>query len=307
MNKTLLVILSACMILSAGCIGQQKGCRLPGDCEGRSHANCSSDWLCIDNKCVWGCGECTLSSCDCKCYLKGESPEEKTGKLCGINCLGEFNVSGCEYRNGRCVGLYREAETECTRDSDCGTGGCSGQVCGLKDKVKDIITTCEYRPEYGCLNLTSCKCLEGKCQWGDNTLYRECLEKSGNETGLVNPASVYCIEQGYRRETREDENGGQYGVCISRNNTECEEWAFYRGDCNLTEIKDRYYCETAGDCIPEQCCHPTSCVGRDYAPKCAGIMCTRECREGTLDCGAGACDCKDNKCTVTWTGNETLQ
>jgi len=50
--------------------------------------------------------------------------------------------------------------------------------------------------------------------------------------GLANPASVYCEEQGYTLEMRTDENGGQYGVCIFPDGSECEEWAFYRGECS---------------------------------------------------------------------------
>jgi Tol biopolymer transport system component/putative hemolysin len=49
-------------------------------------------------------------------------------------------------------------------------------------------------------------------------------------TGLANPASVYCEEQGYTLEIRTDENG-EYGVCIFPDGSECEEWAFYRGEC----------------------------------------------------------------------------
>ena len=50
-------------------------------------------------------------------------------------------------------------------------------------------------------------------------------------TGQANPASVHCEEQGYTLEMRTDENGGQYGVCVFPDGSECEEWAFYRGEC----------------------------------------------------------------------------
>lgn len=48
---------------------------------------------------------------------------------------------------------------------------------------------------------------------------------------MPNPASAYCEEQGGTLEIREDEDGGQYGVCIFDDGSECEEWAFYRGEC----------------------------------------------------------------------------
>ena len=51
------------------------------------------------------------------------------------------------------------------------------------------------------------------------------------QVGLPNPASQYCVEQGGTLEMRSDENGNQYGVCIFPDGSECEEWAFLRGEC----------------------------------------------------------------------------
>jgi putative hemolysin len=48
--------------------------------------------------------------------------------------------------------------------------------------------------------------------------------------GMPNPASKFCVEQGYRSEIR-DEAGGQVGYCLFPDGSECEEWAFYRGEC----------------------------------------------------------------------------
>jgi putative hemolysin len=50
------------------------------------------------------------------------------------------------------------------------------------------------------------------------------------KAGLPNPASAYCEEQGYTLEMRTDEDG-TYGVCVFPDGSECEEWAFYRGEC----------------------------------------------------------------------------
>ena len=47
--------------------------------------------------------ECQLSLCDCKCYPKGQTPEEKTGRFCGINCLGVYGISGCRVENNTCT------------------------------------------------------------------------------------------------------------------------------------------------------------------------------------------------------------
>ena len=68
---------------------------------------------------------------------------------------------------------------ECAVDSDCAVGGCSSQLCLQKDLAKDVITTCEYREKYGCYKLTSCGCVDNKCEWKDNNELVGCLEDVG--------------------------------------------------------------------------------------------------------------------------------
>jgi len=51
------------------------------------------------------------------------------------------------------------------------------------------------------------------------------------KAGLPNPASQFCVEKGYELEIRTDPDGGQYGVCIFPDGSECEEWAYYNGEC----------------------------------------------------------------------------
>ena len=57
-------------------------------------------------------------------------------------------------------------------------------------------------------------------------------------------------------------------------------------------------CQTNKDCVPAACCHPSACIPKEKAPNCTGIFCSMECRPHTMDCGAGYCACKDNKCTA---------
>lgn len=52
---------------------------------------------------------------------------------------------------------------------------------------------------------------------------------------LANPASVFCVEQGHQLEIRSDSAGNQYGICIFPDGSECDEWAFLRGECVLPE------------------------------------------------------------------------
>ncbi len=49
--------------------------------------------------------------------------------------------------------------------------------------------------------------------------------------GIANPASVYCVQSGYRLEIRTGADGGQHGACLFPDGTECEEWAFFRNEC----------------------------------------------------------------------------
>jgi putative hemolysin len=62
----------------------------------------------------------------------------------------------------------------------------------------------------------------GECGPADATL--------DSPLGLPNPASAYCEEQGYTLEMRTEANGTT-GYCVFADATECEEWAFYRGEC----------------------------------------------------------------------------
>jgi inhibitor of cysteine peptidase len=52
-----------------------------------------------------------------------------------------------------------------------------------------------------------------------------------NQTSLPNPASKYCVEQGYNLTIRTNPDGSQTGYCIFPNGKECEEWTFFRGEC----------------------------------------------------------------------------
>lgn len=90
-------------------------------------------------------------------------------------CLGEWSCI-----NGKCVfDCKNEPPDSCSSDSDCAVGGCSGQICALKEKAGDIITTCEWRSEYSCYRMTSCGCVQGTCRWKDTKEFTECLSNLG--------------------------------------------------------------------------------------------------------------------------------
>lgn len=55
-------------------------------------------------------------------------------------------------------------------------------------------------------------------------------------------------------------------------------------------------CTSNPDCVPAECCHPSSCTPKTRKEPC-NLMCTAVC-EGPLDCGAGSCGCVNKKCSI---------
>lgn len=58
-------------------------------------------------------------------------------------------------------------------------------------------------------------------------------QSDSTSANLPNPASVYCQQNDGTLEIRTDASGGQYGICEFADGSECDEWAFYRGECKL--------------------------------------------------------------------------
>jgi putative hemolysin len=52
------------------------------------------------------------------------------------------------------------------------------------------------------------------------------------QVNMPNPASVYCEQNGNVLEIRTAADGSQSGVCIFPDGSTCDEWAYYRGECN---------------------------------------------------------------------------
>lgn len=70
----------------------------------------------------------------------------------------------------------------------------------------------------------------------------EVIQKE-NTSGLANPASVFCESRGGELEIRTASDGGQTGACKFDDGSECEEWAFYRGECKKGDsvtVADEY-------------------------------------------------------------------
>lgn len=52
-----------------------------------------------------------------------------------------------------------------------------------------------------------------------------------SQPNMPNPASAYCVEQGFTSEIRTAADGSQAGYCIFPDGSECDEWAYFRGEC----------------------------------------------------------------------------
>ncbi|MFH0870153.1 MAG: hypothetical protein V1866_03795 [archaeon] len=55
-------------------------------------------------------------------------------------------------------------------------------------------------------------------------------------------------------------------------------------------------CAVDEDCVPEQCCHATSCIAASKKGVC-NLACTMNCAPNSLDCG-GSCACESGKCVA---------
>lgn len=51
---------------------------------------------------------------------------------------------------------------------------------------------------------------------------------------IANPASVYCVNNGGVSKIVTAADGSQGGICVFPNGSQCDEWAYYRGECSPT-------------------------------------------------------------------------
>ena len=67
---------------------------------------------------------------------------------------------------------------EAKGEDGCFVGGCSGQVCSGD---KNVITTCEMKPEYACYKEAKCeKQADGKCGWTQTSKLKQCVSAGLN-------------------------------------------------------------------------------------------------------------------------------
>jgi putative hemolysin len=62
------------------------------------------------------------------------------------------------------------------------------------------------------------------------SLLAACAAPTG-QAALPNPASVFCEQNGGKLDLRTGPGGGVAGICIFPDGSECDEWAYFRGEC----------------------------------------------------------------------------
>ena len=130
-----------------------------------------------------------------------------------------------------------------------------------------------------------------------------CEEGKCVKKPLGNPASMKCKEDGGTLEIREKEDG-QYGVCIFPDGTECEEWAYFRGECpaelegcsaepvhlRAECCQKELKCDVANIAVYTAATGQCSCEQTDIKRQCAAVQCGRG-KFSVFDPNIGECVC----------------
>jgi putative hemolysin len=59
------------------------------------------------------------------------------------------------------------------------------------------------------------------------------------QANMPNPASVYCEQNGNKLEIRTAADGSQSGVCVFPDDSTCDEWAYFRGECKVGDSLEK--------------------------------------------------------------------
>ena len=79
--------------------------------------------------------------------------------------------AGVVYR----IAYQKSTKNTKTQKQDCIVTGCSGQICA----DRDVITTCEFLPEYACYKNTVCeRQRDGECGWTETEELLSCIEEA---------------------------------------------------------------------------------------------------------------------------------
>jgi putative hemolysin len=193
----------------------------------------------------------------------------------GITCLSVINlVCGTDNKTYNNICEAKKVGVDVSYEGECGSciaqgktliegkACCPGYVSCLTgtkntcqkscDTSGDVVCTADWTPVCGDNGKTySNICFlnqagivlnhKGECNGNEVKIGTKVeTEEAPEETETVkiaNPASAFCVKQGYTLEIRNDAEGNQYGVCIFTDGKECDEWKFFRLECGKEYVK----------------------------------------------------------------------
>lgn len=142
-------------------------------------------YVCCGDTCACADGSAPVACLVDPCQTAPACPEATT---CVANYCGGCNAEHYDAL-GNAVCKAPAPTNECDTSDDCLVTGCSGQVCA----AREVVTTCEFRPEYACYgdaSITSCGCDEGRCDWARTPELAACIERArgdGGENAVTSP------------------------------------------------------------------------------------------------------------------------
>lgn len=98
--------------------------------------------------------------------------------------------------------------------------------------------------------------------------------KETEKAQIANPASEFCINHGGKLNIVTANDGSQSGLCTLNDGKVCEEWAYFRGECNENEEVKACTLEYAPLCGEDGITYGNKCMA-DNKP----IRYTGECKD----------------------------
>jgi len=124
------------------------------------------------------------------------SDTSRQSRILSINSFEECAAAGypimesypeqCRTPDGRLFINENAAQTqrEPASPKGCAVAGCSAQLCVPAEQAEEIVTTCEFRPEYACYRDATCEVqADGACGWTMTENLARCLTQSSAMPG----------------------------------------------------------------------------------------------------------------------------
>ncbi|NQU79158.1 eight-cysteine-cluster domain-containing protein [Candidatus Woesearchaeota archaeon] len=189
-----IIAMMLCIVFLTACSDDASSIPVPSQHDIAGMFSCVSDDDCVCGGIDAGTGRCFLGN---KVYYdnfvdkKKECPDFCSGiggnlmaRCVDTKCMQVLeclNSNECS-RGEQCIRnrCTIPGKSSCSKDSDCSRQGCSGQVCASRND-DPVMTTCEYLPEYDCLGMIDCGCVDNGCDWKTTDEYDDCVSIAKGE------------------------------------------------------------------------------------------------------------------------------